>query len=215
MASRVVIGVALVWSTSCQSSLAPGQCRNGVDGQGRGPFVTLSFSCSPSGSDLRCTSGLNETGYCAVSGTRDVTTATQWSTSDPAIATFTGPGLLHVLSPGQVDVTTTYAYQSAGPWAYTLAPGATPETMVKLVVAVEDATVAFKRIAGASVEVEPERGAAQHCQTNASGACTLWVFRTTVRARASAPGYQPREGVAPAQESGMYQDLILKLSPSL
>ena len=41
-----------------------------------------------------------------------------------------------MLSPGQVDVTTTYAYQSAGPWAYTLAPGATPETMVKLVVAV-------------------------------------------------------------------------------
>lgn len=210
-----LLGLAAVASMGCQSSLAPGACENGHDGLGRGPIVTLSFTCSPSGSDLQCTSGLNESSYCAVSGTRDVTSATQWSSSNPAIATFTAPGLLHVLAPGQIEVTPTYAYQSAGPQAYTVGPGLSPETMVSLLVVVEDVRTAFSRIVDASVDVEPARGPAQHCQSNANGACTLWVFRTSVRVRVSKPGFQNGEAVAPAPETSLYQGVTVKLSPAL
>ena len=70
MASRVVIGVALVWSTSCQSSLAPGQCRNGVDGQGRGPSSHCHFHARHQGRICGARRASNETGYRGVGHAR-------------------------------------------------------------------------------------------------------------------------------------------------
>jgi hypothetical protein len=108
----------------------------------------------------------------------------------------------------------TYGYQSTFSRDFTVAPGATPEEMVHLLVIVEDATVPNKRIADASIDVMAERGPAQHCQTSSTGACFFWVFPTTVHVRASKPGYQPSEGIAPPPTSGVSQNVSLKLSPS-
>jgi len=208
---KAIMCLLMLWLTDCGSPLAPGQCR---DPEGRGPIPFLSFSCAPSGFDLRCVATLAETGYCATPGTRDVTAMAQWTSSNSSVASFASPGLLRVLIPGEVEIMVAYGYQTAFSRDFTVAPGATAEEMVHLLVIVEDATVPNKRIADASIDVMPERGPAQHCQSSSTGACFFWVFPTAVRVRANKLGYQPSEGIAPAPTGGVSQNVSLKLSPS-
>jgi hypothetical protein len=208
-------GLALVWQLACGSPLAPGECRNGHDGQGRGPITSLSMACAPTGSDLRCAATLGETGYCATPDKRDVTSLAAWSSSNPSVGMFTAPGVLRAIAPGEVEVAATYNFNTAFSRDFTLAPAAPPEEMVHLLVIVEDATVPGKRIADATIEVTPERGPTQRCQSSSTGACFFWVFPTTVHARASRTGYQPAEASsAPPNAGGLNQNVNLVLSPS-
>jgi hypothetical protein len=86
--------------------------------------------------------------------------------------------------------------------------------MVHLVVTVEDAAIPNKRIPDASIDVTPERGPRQTCQSSRTGACAFWVFPTTVHVRASKPEYQPAEGTAPSPTNSFSLIVPLKLTPA-
>jgi hypothetical protein len=143
-------------------------CINGRDGIGRGPVQVLTDSCTPSGSDVQCSATARETGYCATSVQRDITSMTDWISSAPAVATFTTPGLLKVLAPGEVSITAAQGFEAfGGDYDYTVAPGTSPERMSHLAVIVSD--TADKRLAGAGITVFPDRGPSQSGVTNSSG----------------------------------------------
>ena len=203
----------VAWSAlACGSPTSPGECHNGRDGYGRGPATYMGMRCTPIGSDVQCQSTLSETGYCATSGSRDITAVSQWLSSNPSVATFTIPGLLKVLAPGEVAITATYGSEGVTGPDFTVAPGAIPEQMVNLLVTVEDAAIPNKRIPDASIDVIPERGPRQTCQSSSTGACVFWVFPTTVHVRASKPEYQPAEGTAPSPTNSFHQYVPLKLT---
>jgi hypothetical protein len=170
--------------------------------------------CTTVGSDVQCQSSLSETGYCATPGSRDITAVSQWISSNPSVAAFTVPGLLKVLAPGEVAITATYEYEGAEGPDFTVAPGAIPEQMVHLLVTVEDAAIPNQRIPDAIIDVTPDRGPRQTCQSSSTGACFFWVFPTTVHVRASKPEYQPAEGTAPSPTNSFSQYVALKLTPA-
>jgi hypothetical protein len=212
---RCVALVVLAGSlATCNSPTGPGPCVNGVDGLGRGPVYSYNLSCAFVGSDtIQCTNGLREGGYCAVSGLRDVTSITEWSSSNPAAAIVVAPGVLKVTGTGIVQVIGRIGIQSAdSPHVYSVAPGTTPERLIKLAVIVQDTASTPRRLTGATVEIEPDRGPPQSCLSN-SGLCEFWVFDGRIRARATLQGYEPAEGVAAraSQDNPQYQSVTLGL----
>jgi hypothetical protein len=220
MGGRVLAALTLVGIAACNSPTSPGECRNGKDGLGRGPIEFKTFRCTSIGSDLQCQATSQDVGYCARPETRDVTTTATWISSNTQIGMFVvTPGRFNVIESGQVTIRAGPGY---GPDAitYTVAPGSTPQRMADFGVIVENASNTQQRVAGATVEIVPEQGIAQTCQTDGSGFCRFWVFPTTIRARASRTGYLPTEGISPpppieSPESLSYsQRLTLRMAPA-
>jgi hypothetical protein len=211
----------MVWSfalsvmVACCSPTSPYECHNGRDGYGRGPVPSIASDCVPVGSDLQCHASWHESGYCASNAVRDITGVSEWKSSNPPVASFTSPGWLKVVAPGEVLISATYGFLSTAERAYAVAPGAAPEPMVHLLVTVEDATVPNRRLPDAMIDVMPTRGDAQECRSSSTGGCFFWVFRTAVQVRAIKPGYQPGEGYAAAPNEGMSLYVPLKLTPAL
>ncbi len=202
---RCLALVALAGSlATCSSPLEPGECRDGHDGLGRGPTNFYTLSCSYVGSDtIQCASQHAQVGYCANSTRSDVTATTVWSTSNPAAATFVSPGVLKITGAGQVQVTAKIGFDEAsGDYAYSVAPGTTPERLLKLSVIVRDAANADRRLGGATIEVEPDRGPSQSCLSSATGHCNFWVFDGRTRVRASLQGYESSDVLATRPSGG-------------
>ena len=175
---------------TCNSPTGPGPCVNGVDGLGRGPVYSYNLSCAYAGSDtIQCTNGLREGGYCAVTGLRDVTGITEWASSNPAAAIVVSPGVLKIIGAGIVQV------------------------IGKVAVIVQDTASTPRRLTGAAIHIEPDRGPSQSCVSNSTGFCEFWVFDGRIRARATLQGYEPAEGVAAraSQDNPQYQSVTLGL----
>jgi hypothetical protein len=218
MGGRVLAALTLIGMVACNSPTSPGECRNGKDGLGRGPIEFLTFRCTSIGSDLQCQATSQDVGYCARAGTRDVTTTATWTSSNTQIGMFVGaPGRLNVVGSGQVTIRAGLGYGPDGV-TYTVAPGSTPQRMADFGVIVENASNTQQRIVGATVEITPEQGIAQTCETNSTGFCRFWVFPTTIRVRATQTGYLATEGISPpptqSPESLSYsQQLTLRMAP--
>jgi hypothetical protein len=198
---------------SCGSPTAPGECQNGQDDQGRGPTQLLTFSCAPSGSNFQCKASSADEGYCARPGVRDITSTAAWSSSNPSAAIFSGqPGFLRVIGAGQVVVSPGPGY-TPDALAYIVAPGSPPERLADFRILVENASTG-ERIAGAAVEVTPDRGSPQSCESDSLGVCRFWVLLPTLRVRATKPGFFPIEGVAQAPDTNTFSArLTLRMSP--
>lgn len=200
---------------TCNSPTGPGPCVNGVDGLGRGPVYSYNLSCAYTGSDtIQCTNGLREGGYCAVTGPRDVTGITEWASSNPAAAIVVSPGVLKVIGAGIMQVIGKVGIQSAdSPHVYSVAPGTTPERLIRLAVIVQDTASTPRRLPGAAIHIEPDRGPSQSCVSNNTGFCEFWVFDGRIRARATLQGYEPAEGFAARawQDNPQYQSVTLGL----
>ena len=204
----------LIFASICAAFCSPTDpCEGGHDSLGRGPIEILQVFCDPMGADVQCRATSRQAGYCATGGT-DITATSQWTSSNPVVATFTAPGFLKVLAPGEITISPGMGY--SGDYDYTVAPGIPPERMSKLSVIVEDAAQSGKRLVGAHIEVTPERGPSQTCFSNNTGFCGFWIFPTTVRARATFSGYESTDGVAQPptteQTTGLSQSIFLKLS---
>lgn len=213
---RCLALVALLGSlASCSSPTGPGPCIDGQDGLGRGPVNAYDFSCAYAGSDtIQCESRHSQLGYCAAFVHRDITATTEWLTSNPAAATFISPGVLKVTGTGQVEVIIKVGInQESGRYVYIVAPGTTPERLVKLSVIVQDTASTPRRLTGAAIHVEPDRGPPQSCVSNNTGFCDFWVFDGRIRARATLQGYEPAEGFAARawQDNPLYQNVTLGL----
>lgn len=197
MGWRVLGAWTLIGMAACNSPTSPGECRDGRDGLGRGPTALLMFRCTPIGSDLQCQASSQDVGYCARPGTRDITAVATWTSSNPDVAMFIGSsGKLNVIGSGQVTIRAGMGY-SPDAVTYSLAPSSTPQRMADFGVIVENASNTQQRIVGATVEIVPEQGVAQTCQTDGSGFCRFWVFPTTIRVRVTRSGYLATEGVSP------------------
>ena len=191
--------VALIGSLStCSSPTGPGPCRNGRDGLGRGPVDAYDFSCAYVGADtIQCESRHSQLGYCSAFVHKDITATTEWLTSNPAAAMFISPGLMKIVGTGQVEIIAKVGSREAsGGYVYVVAPGTTPERMINLSVIVRDAANADRRLAGATIQVEPDRGPPQSCLSSSTGHCNFWVFDGRIRVRASLQGYESSEALA-------------------
>ena len=216
MRSIVYVIAFATCMSGCRSPSGP-SC---TDQYGRGSDQpdSLNISCSAVGSDLQCIAVATNTGglyvYCPV--TLNVTDQTSWSSSDDAVAAFIGSpsGFLKVLAAGRVHIAATYGFLRGATTSFAVAPGTTPERMIQVSVIVEDGRTAA-RVPDVMVEVIPERGPAQACITGQFGSCLpfLEVLSGTTRIRASKPGYQSVETSLPPPTPGLFQSVILKLSP--
>ena len=219
MGGRALAALTLIGMAGCNSPTSPGECRNGKDGLGRGPTEFLTFRCTSIGSDLQCQATSQDVGYCARAGTRDVTAIATWTSSNAQIGMFVGTtGRLNIIGSGQLTIRAGPGY-SPDAVTYTVAPGAIPQRMADFGVIVENASNTQQRVVDATVEIVPELGVAQTCQTDRSGFCRFWVFPTTIRVRASRTGYLSTEGISPppsmSPESLSYsQQMTLRMAPA-
>ena len=191
------IAIATLMASACGSPTAD-TCVNGRDQLGRGPTVVLTTQCSPVGSDLTCVGKVDQGGYCA--NTSPITGKTQWISLEPEVATFENPsatvGVLRVLTAGVVELNFTFGgYGPSLPTAFAVATGAAPERMLMLnVVAYANSVSATSpRVSGAALDVRPDRGPEQSCQTSQSGACNFWVLSGNVQISARKDGYAPAQ----------------------
>jgi hypothetical protein len=180
-------------AASCNSPTAD-TCINGVDQEGRGPTVGLGQAvCGPVGSDLQCASRITQSGYCADASPVVIWDKIQWVSLEPQIGTFQDPavGFLKVLTAGVVEVQYAVAFDKADPVAFSVAPGSTPEQMIKLGVILYANSVSSSspRLSGVALDVQPDRGPEQTCQTNQNGVCEFWVLSGNVRISATKDGY--------------------------
>jgi hypothetical protein len=154
--------------------------------------------CTYAGSDtFQCRSTLRQVGYCAEEGLRDITAMSEWFTSNQAVAAFVSPGVLKVTGTGQVQVSSKYRFDLiSDAYVYVVAPGTIPERLLQLSVIVRDAANADRRLVGATIQVEPDRGPSQSCLSSATGHCIFWVFDARIRIRAGMQGYDSADGVA-------------------
>ena len=206
---RFILNLCCLLGVAACSPTDP--CINGRDGIGRGPIQILTASCTPTGSDVQCSATAREAGYCATSILKDITSITDWISSAPAVATFTTPGLLKVLAPGEVSITARQRFETfGGDYDYTVAPGTSPERMSHLAVIVSDTA---DKLPGANITVFPDRGPSQTGVSNSSGVAQFWVFPTAVRVAVSLNGYATLEaGTSPPNPASWTQSIIVKLS---
>jgi hypothetical protein len=193
-ARRLLPWVALVLLTAGCSPSSP-SCTDQF-GRGSSQPDRLVVTCLPTGSDLQCSSVATNTPglyvYCPVS--LQVTDVTTWVSSNPTVASFAQgglPGYLKVLVGGQVQLTASYGFLSFATNAYAVAPGVAPERMVSFSVIVQD-SVTSARVPGVQVDLSPDRGLPQTCQTGEFGSClpSLWVLPGNVHIRLTKAGYQ-------------------------
>lgn len=205
-----------VTALACRGTTGP-SCTD-AEGRGSDQPDALNVSCSPVGSDLQCSAIATNVGglyvYCPV--TLTVTDRTVWTSSNAAVAAFGGspPGLLKVLTPGQVSIDATYGFLHGGGSAMTfaVAPAAIPERMIQVSVIVEDSQTAA-RVPEVIVEVAPERGPPQTCVTGQFGSCLpfLLVLSGTTRVKASKAGYVSVETSLPPPSNSLFQSTVLTL----
>jgi hypothetical protein len=212
----VVLLVAI--GSSCNSPLEPGNCRNGRDGLGRGPFVTLRAECAPAGADVECRAERLESGYCA-GPNRDVTSVARWISTDNSVGTFTVPGHFQARA---VGVTTIYAEAEAlysqQAFAFAIDPAGAPQQKgVVDVIVWQTTTGGF--LPGASVEFFPHTGNPQTCQQGLGAPytpCRFWSDLSAAVVRASMPGYssvaQSVTPIATGLSTPTY--IVLRLTPS-
>jgi hypothetical protein len=176
VASAALFGTVLV--SACDSPLAPGECRDGHDSSGRGPFVLLQPACVPVGTDVQCHADRIEQGYCA-GPTRDVTNLARWISTDSSAA-FTTPGHLQVRAKGAtavyVEFESLYSQQVFG---YLVEPGRVPEQIGVVDVSVWTTTTGgFLPLA--TVEFIPQLEVAQTCQQGVGSPFTPADFGATL-----------------------------------
>jgi hypothetical protein len=96
-----------------------------------------------------------------------------------------------------------------------VAPGAQAERLAKLYISAVDATNNDKRLAGVAVEIVPERGPSQECQTRMDATCEpSWVLPGFVTVTGTKVGYQEAVVKLPPSPSFSH-GAILKLAPTL
>ena len=216
LSSAAVVAMSVMGAAACRSTSAP-SC---TDQYGRGSDQPdqLNLSCAAVGSDLQCNAVATNTGelyvYCPV--TLTVTNAVSWTSSAPAVATFTGspPGFLKVLAPGQLAITAAYGFLQGSALSFNVAPGAAPERLIQVVIIVEH-SVTGARVRDVVVELTPARGPVQTCVTGQTGSCIplLLVLPGTTHVRASKAGYQPVDVSLPPPSDSFFQSTIIKLVP--
>jgi len=112
---------------------------------------------------------------------------------------------------GVVEVYAVYGNLKADPIAFTVTSGGTPERMLSLSVIAADE--AGHRVPGVNVEITPERGVRQTCQTSATGFCGGWVLDTPIQVTGTKAGFLPAQaaGYAPFPDSLIRQaDLVMR-----
>jgi hypothetical protein len=188
-----IVALLAAGAFGCGSPTAD-TCVNGRDQLGRGPTVFLTTQCSPVGSDLTCVGKVDQGGYCA--NTSPITGKTQWISLEPDVATFENPsatvGVLRVLTAGVVELNFRFGdYGPSLPTAFAVAPGTAPERMLRLTVVAyaNSVSATSPRLSGVALDVRPDRGPEQSCQTSQYGACDFWVASGNVQISATKDGY--------------------------
>jgi hypothetical protein len=165
------------------------------DPYGRGPVVTYWLECAPIGSDVQCRLGRRESGYCAKTADEDVTDQATWTSSDPTVAAVTTPGRFTPLAAGLLEIHARFGFEIASPEiAFTVAPGVPAERMYSLLVIASD--TGGVRVPDVAVEIVPDRGVRQMCQTSNTGHCRFWVFQTTIQVTGTKAGYESAQASA-------------------
>jgi hypothetical protein len=213
-----IVLVALL-ASACGSPTAE-TCVNGVDQLGRGPTVLLTAQCSPVGSDLACVGKVDQAGYCA--NTATITGKTQWISREPDVAAFENSGatvgVLRAMTAGVAEVYFTFGvYGPSETIAFAVAPGSTPERMLRLSIVMFASSVSSTspRLSGVALNVQPDRGPVQTCQTNQNGACEFWVLSGDIKISATKDGYTPAQitSTPNALDGSFLKSVPLALTP--
>ena len=113
----------------------------------------------------------------------------------------TTPGRFTPLADGLLEIHARSGFQSASPEiAFTVAPGVAAERMHSLLIIASDP--GGVRVPDVAVEIVPERGMRQACQTSNTGACRFWVFQTTIQVTGTKAGYQSSQASAEPEFPG-------------
>jgi hypothetical protein len=183
------IGV-LASAALCACSAPQAPC----DRRATSNFNFITVSCTPAGSDARCTAtAVNNNLYTCGPTSLDVTNSAVFVSSDPSIAALgSGPGYISAVGAGSVTITAEWSNLSSTHLRWYFEPGVASERMVDLVVGVRDA-VTSATIAGAAITVTPDHGVPQTCTGSQFGSCTVYVRHGVLLISASTTNYQPGE----------------------
>jgi hypothetical protein len=156
----------------------------------------LSLSCAPAVFDLECHVRRESCGfYCDPPGPLgDVTKNAKWVSSNPSVADFVAPGDLKIFAAGRVTVHAEYGFDQSIENAYDVSTTAAPEPIVRLVVTVQSA-VSTGPVADARIDLVPDRGIAQTCNTDATGICKFSTWIATLQLHVSKVGFEPADVV--------------------
>jgi hypothetical protein len=215
-AVTLCVGLLAVQAFACHSPSSPGDCVNGVDGLGRGPFQSLAITCAPSGSDIDCKSIVHESGYCAAAP-REITGIARWISTDAAVGTFSVPGHLQIRASGTTVIhSETSRLYSRTAFGYRVAPGMAPQQMIVFEVVVFQINGGF--LPTANVEFTPETGEAQTCQQGIGSPftpCRFWSDGSPAVIRAFKTGYTSvQQSLTPKSTNLAIPDgIALRLAP--
>jgi len=218
MRSTVIIAGSALAAIVVSDSACSGPTSACSDPRATSAFNTLLVSCTPSGSDARCTATAdNYNTYTCGTRTMDVTASAQFISSDPLVATFgvpgAAPGYLTAVGTGNVTITADYANLDVIETARMfLSPGVPSENLVDLSVRVRSA-VTLASIAGASVTVTPDKGLPQSCETNQFGSCRVLLRHGVYIIAATAAGYQPGQSTLGSGATSISLTTTLDLIP--
>ena len=220
--SRTLLIAAVFLSNACGPASPSPTCGDAAGlGRGVSSASELLISCSPLGSDLQCSAVATNRDelYICKSVNETVTDQTTWMSSNPSVAVFGPAGSLKVLAAGVVAITPTWQSISPTPIAFNVAPGVSPERMVNFTVIVQD-SVSGARVPSVRIDVMPQRGQAQTCQTGQFGSClpNLWILPGSVELLATKAGYVPLDKTIAItidpNNLSYYSQPILSLMPS-
>ena len=209
--------LTLIVASGC-SPLGPGECRNGKDGIGRGPFTEVWVECTQASSGVQCRADRVEWGYCAEL-TRDVTSVSRWISTNPSVAAFTSPGQLEIRAIGGTAVYAEFeSYYSPQVFGFFVDPAGNLQR-----VGVVDVQVFNTSTGGVlpltNVEFTPQTGGAQTCQQGPGAPytpCRFWSDLSPGVVRASKSGYAPAQQTVtpePPNPADRATYVSLKLSP--
>jgi hypothetical protein len=211
----VTCGIAAI-SASCSSMTAP-SC---TDQEGRGSKLPSELditTCVQDGNDVRCravaTNRHDLYVYCPID--LDVTDQATWISSDTTVGVFDAPGHLKVLSAGQVQVSAKYgllATLSYPKWLFVVAPGSVPQHIIRWGVVVDDGATR-RSIVDAVVQLQPQSGPTQTCQTDSRGVCDFTIVAGTVQVQISKTGYQSAQLSLVASDDGVEHQVFLTPLP--
>jgi hypothetical protein len=184
---------------------------------GRGPIRSLTLTCIPRGSEVRCQSIIEETGYCA-RGAIDVTTVARWISTDSSVGLFTVPGAFQVRAPGATVIYSEFdTLYSRHAFGYRVDPAGTLEqTGVVDVWVWQTTTGGFLPLA--TVEFSPQTGGLQTCQQGSGSPytpCRFWSDLSPALVRALKPAYtSAQQSITPKSTNLSYPDgIVLRLTP--
>ena len=211
------IGLIAVQLVACHSPSSPGECVNGIDGEGRGPIRSLDLTCLPRGSDIECQSVIKESGYCA-GGPREITAVARWISTDSSVGVFTEPGHFQIRASGATVIySESDTLHSTQAFGYRIDPAVTPQQIGVVEVSVwQTTTGGFLPLA--TVEFSPETGASQTCQQGPGSPytpCRFWSDLSPALVRAFKPGYTAaQQSVTPRSTNlSLPNGIVLRLTP--